>query len=90
MNVLGSHASKQATFSPVEGTIGIEPEYEQNIYLESVLPSDANMPFSFQAANPKIIRGETIDGFLKLPSNPLVSANNTDATFTPQYDYLRR
>lgn len=91
MNVLGAYASdKQAQFQPVQGTVSIQPEYEQNIYLESVLPSDADQPFSFQAANPKIIRGETIDGFLKLPSNPLVSANNTDATFSPQYDYLRR
>jgi len=90
MNVLGSSANNQASFQPIEGTIGIQPEYEQNIYLESVLPSDANMPFSPQAANPKIVRGDTIDGFLKLPRNPLVSANNTDATFSPQYDYLRR
>lgn len=89
MNVLGSYSSNKAEFQPVEGTISIQPEYEQNIYLESVLPSDADVPFSFQAANPKIIRGETIDGFLKLPSNPLVSSNNTDATFSPQYDYLR-
>lgn len=89
MNVLGASASNQTDFQLVQGTMPIEPQFEQNIYLESVLPSDADMPFSFQAANPKIIRGETIDGFLKLPSNPLVSTNNTDPTFTPQYDYLR-
>jgi|TARA_R100001086_G_scaffold186272_1_gene104393 hypothetical protein len=90
MNVLGASSSKQGDFMPVEGTMFVQPEFEQNIYLESVLPSEADQPFSFQAANPKIIRGQTIDGFLKLPSNPLVSANNTDATFSPQYDYLRR
>lgn len=89
MNVLGASANNQTQFQPVEGTVGIEPQYEQNIYLESVLPSDANMPYSFQGANPKIIRGETIDGFLKLPPNPLTSTNNTVATFSPEYDYLR-
>ncbi len=89
MNVLGASANNQTQFQPVQGTMPIEPQFETNIYLDSVLPSDANMPFSFQAANPKILRGETIDGFLKLPENPLVSTNNTDATFTPQYDYLR-
>lgn len=89
MNVLGATANNQSDFQPVEGTIGIEPTYETNIYLESVLPSDATIPFSFQPFNPKIIRGDTIDGFLKLPPNPLVSTNNTVATFSPQYDYLR-
>ena len=89
MNVLGASANNQTQFQPVEGTVGIQPEYETNLYLESVLPSDANMPFSFQAANPKLIRGETIDGFLKIPSNPLVSTNNLDPTFSPQLDYLR-
>jgi len=89
MNVLGATANNQTEFQLVQGTMPVEPEFETNIYLESVLPSDANMPFSLQTANPKILRGETIDGFLKLPENPLVSTNNTDATFTPQYDYLR-
>ena len=89
MNVLGASANNQTQFQPVEGTVGIEPEYETNLYLESVLPSDANMPYSFQGANPKIIRGETIDGFLKLSPNPLTSTNNTVATFSPEYDYLR-
>jgi len=86
---MGASANNQTEFQPVQGTMPIEPEFETNIYLESVLPNDANMPFSLKAANPKIIRGETIDGFLKLPENPLVSTNNTDATFTPQFDYLR-
>jgi len=90
MNITGSRASNKAEFQPVEGTIGIQPEYEQNIYLESVLPSEADMPFSLQTGNPKILKPETtIDGFLKLPSNPLVSTNNTVATFSPQLDYLR-
>ncbi len=90
MNILGASATNNQTqFQPVEGTVGIEPQYEQNIYLESVLPSDANMPFSFKAANPKILRGETIDGFLVQSPNPLVSTNNTVATFSPQLDYLR-
>lgn len=90
MNVLGANATNNQTqFQPVQGTMPIEPQYETNLYLESVLPSDANMPFSFQTANPKILRGETIDGFLKLPENPLVSTNNTVATFSPQLDYLR-
>jgi len=90
MNVLGATANNnQAQFQPVEGTVGIEPEYETNIYLDSVLPSDASLPFSFQPFNPKIIRGETINGFLALAPNPLVSTNNTVATFSPQYDYLR-
>ena len=89
MNITGASASNQTDFQPVQGTMPIQPQYETNIYLESVLPSDANMPFSVQTANPKIMRGETIDGFLKLPPNTLVSTNNTDATFTPQYDYLR-
>lgn len=89
MNVLGGYASNQTGFEPVAGTMPIEPQFETNIYLESVLPSDANMPFSLQTVNPKIIRGETIDGFLKLPPNPLISTNNTDPTFTPQLDYLR-
>ncbi len=89
MNITGASASNQTDFQPVQGTMPIQPQYETNIYLESVLPSDANMPFSVQTANPKIMRGETIDGFLKLPPNPLVSTNNTDATFSPQYDYLR-
>lgn len=89
MNITGASANNQTTFSPVEGTVPLEPQFETNIYLESVLPSDANMPFSFTAANPKIIRGETIDGFIPLPPNPLVSTNNTDATFSPQYNYLR-
>lgn len=90
MNITGASANNQTEFQPVQGTMPIDPpEFETNIYLESVLPSDADMPFSFQGANPKILRGETIDGFLKLPENPLVSTNNTDATFTPQYDYLR-
>jgi hypothetical protein len=89
MNITGATANNQANFQPVEGTVSIQPEFEQNLYLESVLPSEADVPFSFQALNPKILRGETIDGFLKLPENPLVSTNNTDATFTPQYNYLR-
>lgn len=89
MNITGASASNQTDFQPVQGTMPIQPQYETNIYLESVLPSDANMPFSVQTANPKIMRGETIDGFLKLPPNPLVSTNNLDATFTPEYDYLR-
>jgi len=89
MNITGASANNQTDYQPVQGTMPIEPLYETNLYLESVLPSDANMPFSFQAANPKLIRGETIDGFLKIPSNPLVSTNNLDPTFTPQLDYLR-
>jgi len=90
MNITGASANNQAQFSPVEGTIPLEPQFETNIYLESVLPSDANMPFSFKSANPKILKPDTtIDGFLKLPPNPLTSTNNTDPTFTPQYDYLR-
>jgi len=90
MNITGASANNQTQFQPVEGTVGIQPEYETNIYLESVLPSDANMPFSFQGANPKILKPDTtINGFVKLPENPLVSTNNTDPTFTPQYDYLR-
>jgi len=89
MNIAGASANNQTSFQAVDGTVGIQPEYEQNIYLESVLPSDASLPFSFQPFNPKIIRGDTIDGFLKLPSNPLVSTNNTDPTFSPQLDYLR-
>ena len=90
MNITGSRAVNQTDFQPVQGTMPIEPQFETNIYLESVLPSDANMPYSFQAANPKILKPDTtIDGFVKLPENPLVSTNNTDPTFTPQYDYLR-
>lgn len=89
MNVLGARAINETDFQPVQGTMPIEPQFETNIYLESVLPSQADQPFSFQAANPKIVRGETIEGFIPLPANPLVSTNNTDATFTPQYDYLR-
>jgi len=90
MNVLGASANNQTQFQAIEGTVGIEPLFETNIYLESVLPSDANMPFSFQGGNPKTLKPETtINGFVKIPSNPLVSTNNTDPTFTPQYDYLR-
>jgi hypothetical protein len=90
MNITGASANNQAKFKPVEGFDPIEPQYEENIYLDSVLPSEADIPFSFKAFNPKIIRGDTIDGFLKLPANPLVSSNSDDATFSPQYDYLRR
>ena len=89
MNVLGASANNQTEFQPVEGTIGIEPQYETNIYLESVLPRDVIRPHSMLTLNPKRDVGVTIEGFIPLPPNPLVSTNNTDATFTPQFDYLR-
>lgn len=90
MNVLGATASNTlADFEPVQGTMTLEPQFETNLYLESVLPSQADQPFSFQSANPKIITGKTINGFIPLPPNLLVSTNNTDTSFTPQYDYLR-
>jgi hypothetical protein len=90
MNITGASASNQTDFNLIQGSMPIEPQFETNIYLESVLPSDANMPHSFQAANQKILKPETtINGFVKLMPNPLISTNNTDPTFTPQYDYLR-
>lgn len=89
MDLFGASPSNQTDFKPQAGTVGIQPTYETNIYLESVLPSDVNMPFSFKAGNPKVAVGKTIDGFIPLLPNPLVSTNNTDQTFTPQYDYLR-
>ena len=90
MNVLGATATNnEATFQPIEGATPIQPQFETNLYLESVAPTEAAKPFSLQATNPKIIRGESIDGFIPLLPNPLVSTNNLDATFTPQYNYLR-
>jgi len=89
MDLFGASPSNQVDFSPVQGAMPIQPTYETNIYLESVLASDANMPFSFTAANPKIPVGKTIDGFIPLLPNPLVSTNNTDPTYTPQFNYLR-
>jgi len=90
MNLSGASAVNQQDFKPLATTMPVELEFETNIYLESVLPNDANQPFSFQGGNPKILpAAQTIDGFRLLVPNPLVSTNNLDPTFTPQYNYLR-
>jgi len=90
MNLSGARAVNQEDFKPLATTMPLEFEFETNIYLESVLPNDANQPFSFQGGNPKILpEAKTVDGFRLLFPNPLVSTNNLDPTFTPQYNYLR-
>ncbi len=71
MNVLGASAKNQIDFQFAEPVMPVEPEFETNIYLESVLPSEASLPHSFQSVNPKLVQGETILGFRVLPKNPL-------------------